>query len=82
MFRTMLRMLPVVWIILIATSAKAKKPEWVTNYGRSASYPETQFLTGFGACLGIGTETKEIAQDNARADLYRSIIVNKASFLR
>ena len=51
-----------------STSAKAKKPEWVTNYGRSTSYPETQFLIGFGASSGIGTETKEIAQDNARAD--------------
>ena len=64
-----------------STSAKAKKPEWVTNYGRSASYPETQFLIGFGACSGIGTETKEIAQDNARADLSRSIIVNVESQL-
>ena len=64
-----------------STSAKAKKPEWVTNYGRSASYPETQFLTGFGACSGIGTETKEIAQDNARADLSRSIIVTIESQL-
>ena len=64
-----------------STSAKAKKPEWVTNYGRSASYPETQFLIGFGASSGIGTETKEIAQDNARADLSRSIIVNVESQL-
>jgi len=66
---------------LSSSPAKQKKPEWVVNYGSSTKYPTSQFLTGFGVCSGTSADAKEIAQDNSRADLSRSILVNVSSML-
>ena len=38
-------------------------------------------MVGFGTSLGVDNESREIAQDNARADLARSILVNVESLI-
>ena len=52
-----------------------KQPDWVVNYGQSDKYDEQVYLTGFGEALGISQESKEIAQENARADLSQKVLV-------
>ena len=52
-----------------------KQPDWVVNYGQSDKYDEQVYLTGFGEALGISRESKEIAQENARADLSQKVLV-------
>ncbi|MBP95271.1 hypothetical protein CMK18_04915 [Candidatus Poribacteria bacterium] len=59
---------------LITIQAR-KQPDWVVNYGQSDKYDEQVYLTGFGEALGISRESKEIAQENARADLSQKVLV-------
>ena len=67
--------------VLKPLEAKPKKPDWVINYGSSGKYPADRFLVGFGSCIGVSNESREVAQDNARADLARSILVNIDSII-
>ncbi|MEE9389783.1 MAG: DUF4384 domain-containing protein, partial [Candidatus Aminicenantaceae bacterium] len=63
-------------LLFTATTVHAKKaPDWVTNFGKSRKYPESKFLVGFGSAVGKGPEASRIAQDNARADISRKIVV-------
>ena len=59
---------------LITIQAR-KQPDWVVNYGQSDKYDEQVYLTGFGEALGISRKSKEIAQENARADLSQKVLV-------
>ena len=59
----------------LITIQAGKQPDWVVNYGRSDTYDEQVYLTGFGEALGISRESKEIAQENARADLSQKVLV-------
>ena len=55
--------------------AKNKKPDWVVNYGQATEYPADRYLTGFGSAAGIDQQSQQVAQDNARADLSRQVVV-------
>ena len=59
----------------LITIQAGKQPDWVVNYGQSDKYDEQVYLTGFGEALGISQESKEIAQENARADLSQKVLV-------
>ena len=59
----------------LITIQAGKQPDWVVNYGQSEKYDEQVYLTGFGEALGISRESKEIAQENARADLSQKVLV-------
>ena len=59
----------------LITIQAGKQPDWVVNYGQSDKYDEQVYLTGFGEALGISRESKEIAQENARADLSQKVLV-------
>ena len=59
----------------LITIQAGKQPDWVVNYGQSDKYHEQVYLTGFGEALGISRESKEIAQENARADLSQKVLV-------
>jgi TolB-like protein len=50
-------------------------PDWVLNNGRSARYPSTTYLTGYGTAPSKEKDAASIAQDNARAQLTQSIVV-------
>ena len=55
--------------------AKNKKPDWVVNYGQTTEFPADRYLTGFGSAAGIDQQSQQVAQDNARADLSRQVVV-------
>ena len=55
--------------------AKNKKPDWVVNYGQATEFPADRYLTGFGSAAGIDQQSQQVAQDNARADLSRQVVV-------
>ena len=59
----------------LITIQAGKQPDWVVNYGQSDKYDEQVYLTGFGEALGMSRESKEIAQENARADLSQKVLV-------
>ena len=55
--------------------AKNKKPDWVANYGQATEFLADRYLTGFGSAAGIDQQSQQVAQDNARADLSRQVVV-------
>jgi TolB-like protein len=61
--------------------AKNPAPDWVSDYGVSKDYPKEFYLTGFGSASGDSTGSLQIAKDNARADLIRSITVRVNTLL-
>jgi TolB-like protein len=63
----------------VSTTQAKEVPDWVKNFGKSRKYPESLYLVGFGSTVGKGTEASRIAQDNARADISRKIVVKVES---
>lgn len=61
--------------LLSSTMTLAGDPDWVTQYGRSAKYPAATYLTGFGTAPTREQDAQEIAENNARANLARTIRV-------
>ena len=72
----------VCFLILFTTTAHAAKPDWVKNYGRSEERPVHIYLVGFGSAWGHGAEPRQIAADNARADVSRNIVTKVKSVIR
>ena len=54
---------------------QARKPEWAEKYDPHARYPKNTYLVGFGTSAGRDSEAFELAQDNARANVSRIIVV-------
>jgi len=52
------------------------EPDWVINYGKSAQYPADLYITGFATASAKEKDANALAEDNARANLARSITVN------
>ena len=77
----MLKLL-VCFLILFTTTACAAKPGWVKNYGRSEKHPVEVYLIGFGSAWGSGAEPRQIAADDARADISRHIVTKVKSVIR
>ena len=72
----------VCFLILFTTTAHAAKPDWVKNYGRSEERPVHVYLVGFGSAWGRGDEPRQIAADNARAEVSRNIVTTVKSVIR
>ena len=77
-----MRNLLVYLLILFTTTAHAAKPDWVKNFGRSEKRPIHIYLVGFGSAWGSGAEPRQIAADNARADVSRNIVTKVKSVIR
>ncbi|HDZ25403.1 hypothetical protein LCGC14_0654740 [marine sediment metagenome] len=74
--KTWLSFLLIISLFLTITAVQAKSaPDWVKNFGKSSRHPESRYLIGFGSAIGKGPEAFRIAQDNARADISRKIVV-------
>ena len=87
---TRLPFLLLISLLLIPTTAQANKaqhtgkintPDWVVTFGKSQKYPASRYLVGFGSSTGKGSEASQIAQDNALADVSRTIVVNIKSLV-
>jgi TolB-like protein len=68
--------------ISCATAQAQDKPDWVKYYGTDDKYPPSKYITGFGVSSGRGSEALAIAQDNARANAAKVIVVDIKSLLR
>lgn len=68
--------------ISCATAQAQDKPDWVKNYGTDDKYPPSKYIIGFGISSGRGSEALAIAQDNARANAAKVIVVDIKSLLR
>ena len=78
--KTWLSFLLILSLLFTASAVQAKDvPDWVKNFGKSRKYPEIRYLVGFGSAVGKGPEASQIAQDNARADISRKIVVRVKS---
>ncbi|MGB2765017.1 MAG: DUF4384 domain-containing protein [Candidatus Aminicenantaceae bacterium] len=78
--KTWMSFLLVISLFLTLPVVQAKDaPDWVKNFGKSSKYPEIRYLVGFGSAVGKGPEASQIAQDNARADISRKIVVKVES---
>ena len=71
----------VCFLILFTTTAHSAKPDWVKNYGRSEERPIDIYLVGFGSAWGSGAEPRQIAADDARADVSRNIVTKVKSVI-
>ena len=77
-----MRDLLVCFLILFTITVHAAKPDWIKNYGRSEEWPVHIYLVGFGSAWGNGAEPRQIAADNARADVSRNIVTKVKSVIR
>ena len=77
-----MRNLFVCFLILFTITGHAAKPDWVKNYGRSEERPVYIYLVGFGSAWGSGAESRQIAADDARADISRHIVTKVKSVIR
>ncbi|HCA78698.1 MAG TPA: hypothetical protein DEP53_03085 [Bacteroidetes bacterium] len=80
----MQRILRIVLLLLyFSAAAFAQKPDWVKEYGKSISYPEQLYLTGFGmhkVTGGIDRATSlRKATESARGNLIQSVRVSLQS---
>jgi len=66
----------------ITANAQARKPDWVESFDPYQKYPASEYLAGFGTSAGKDSEAVRIAEDNARADVSRIIVVDIQSLLR
>ena len=62
--------------LVICLQLEAQEPDWVGQGGKSVKYPLSEYVTGFGTSPSKEKDAALIAQDNARAQLSQSIIVN------
>jgi len=66
-----------------ATVQAQQKPNWAKNYGiDDTKYPLEKYIVGFGISSGRDSDALEIAQDNARANASKVIVVDIKSLLR
>lgn len=71
--------LAIIALFFVAKAQTKDAPYWVINYGQSQKYPSSKYLVGFGSASGTDSDAYKIAQDNARADVARTIIVHVES---
>lgn len=70
-----------IFLISLTTTAHADAPDWVRNFGVSKRHPSHSYLVGFGSAQGNGAESRQIAADNARAEVSRHIVINIKSVI-
>ncbi len=70
-------------LMLLPLALFAEVPDWVKNQGKSATYTELRYLTGFGIAKldknGNRADATQLASDNARKNLIEKIRVNVSS---
>lgn len=64
-----------------ALSSGAKVPDWVKNFDSSEKYPVKIYMTGFGIATGEISEATGVAQESARGEVSRIIVVNINSLI-
>jgi hypothetical protein len=67
--------------LLMSININAKVPDWVKNFDSSQKYPSKSYLTGFGVATGDIAEATVIAQEIARGEISRTIVVSINSML-
>jgi hypothetical protein len=68
-------------LTLSALSSGAKVPDWVKNFDSSEKYPVKIYMTGFGIATGEISEATGVAQESARGEVSRTIVVNINSLI-
>jgi hypothetical protein len=68
-------------LIFSVLSAGAKVPDWVKNFDSSEKYPVKIYMTGFGIATGEISEATGVAQESARGEVSRTIVVNINSLI-
>ncbi len=72
-----------VCLLLLPLVSYAQVPDWVTNQGKSASVPESRYLTGFGVAKidknGDKGQASQMASDYAKKNLIEKIRVTVSS---
>jgi len=72
----------VITILIFSTlSVDAKVPDWVRNFDCGEKYPVKLYLTGFGIATGEISEATGVAQESARGEVSRTIVVNINSLI-
>jgi hypothetical protein len=61
-------------LAIVAPTLPGQTPDWVTGQGRTAQYPETTFLTGYGVATVGGEITRDRAGESAVAAARRNLI--------
>lgn len=68
-------------VIFASGTLGAKVPDWVKNFDSSQKYPIKLYLTGFGIATGELSEATGIAQESARGEVSRTIVVSINSMI-
>ncbi len=73
----------VLFLLLLPLCLYAQVPDWVTNQGRSAQFPDSRYLTGFGVAKidkgGDKGQASQMASDYAKKNLIEKIRVSVSS---
>lgn len=56
--------------------SNAKVPDWVKNLDSNQKYPVNLYLSGFGIATGPISEATGLAQESARGEISRTIVVS------
>lgn len=68
-------------MLFITIEAFTDVPEWVRNFDVSQKYPSKIYLAAIGVASGNDAEASKIAQNSARAEVSKMIIVNVKSLI-
>jgi|GEM_PF-517412 len=66
----------VIMDLVIISYSIAKVPDWVKNLDSSQKYPVNLYLSGFGVATGPISEATGLAQESARGEISRTIVVS------
>jgi hypothetical protein len=61
-------------LAILAPPLSGQTPDWVTGQGRTAQYPESTFLTGYGVATVGGEITRDRAGESAVAAARKNLI--------
>jgi len=79
--RCKMLLLSLIIALLVSGTLNAKVPDWVKNFDSNQKYPLKQYLTGFGIATGELSEATGIAQESARGEVSRTIVVSINSMI-
>jgi hypothetical protein len=68
-------------LIINISYSNAKVPDWVKNLDSSEKYPAKLYLSGFGIATGQLADATGIAQESARGEVSRIIVVSINSMI-
>ncbi|MGB9595866.1 MAG: hypothetical protein ACPL7B_06250, partial [Candidatus Poribacteria bacterium] len=62
--------------LAVLSYSYAKVPDWVKNLDSNQKYPANLYLSGFGIATGPISEATGLAQESARGEVSRTIVVS------